>query len=280
MRCKTAYNLTFTSGKYYLYRHIRLDKNEPFYIGIGTRQRGHNDKSIYLRAYTKTQRSSFWYNITRKTEYFIEIIYESDDKGEIKEKEMEFIGLYGRKENGGILCNMTDGGDGLNTSKDAMVKRKITMQENGEYQKMVDRLRLQHKKRLLSGEINRKQPVWVYSLDGYLIRKFTTLKECKNYFGYGKSTINNAVKNKRSTKKHIFSFQNNGNKVDISNYNIISTRQANCSKRVKVFDLTTGEENIYQTVKSAAIFMGMKSTSHMTRNLKSGKYKQYKLSLA
>jgi hypothetical protein len=21
--------------KYYLYRHIRLDKNEPFYIGIG-----------------------------------------------------------------------------------------------------------------------------------------------------------------------------------------------------------------------------------------------------
>lgn len=25
------------NGKYYLYRHIRLDKNEPFYIGIGSR---------------------------------------------------------------------------------------------------------------------------------------------------------------------------------------------------------------------------------------------------
>lgn len=25
------------TGKYYLYRHIRLDKNEPFYIGIGTK---------------------------------------------------------------------------------------------------------------------------------------------------------------------------------------------------------------------------------------------------
>lgn len=25
------------SGKHYLYRHIRLDKNEPFYIGIGTK---------------------------------------------------------------------------------------------------------------------------------------------------------------------------------------------------------------------------------------------------
>lgn len=24
-------------GKYYLYRHIRLDKNQPFYIGIGTK---------------------------------------------------------------------------------------------------------------------------------------------------------------------------------------------------------------------------------------------------
>jgi len=24
------------SGKYFLYRHIRLDKNEPFYIGVAT----------------------------------------------------------------------------------------------------------------------------------------------------------------------------------------------------------------------------------------------------
>ena len=26
--------------KYYCYRHIRLDTNEPFYIGIGTTEQG------------------------------------------------------------------------------------------------------------------------------------------------------------------------------------------------------------------------------------------------
>ena len=30
----------------YLYRHIRLDKNEPFYIGIGS-----NELNNYKRAY-------------------------------------------------------------------------------------------------------------------------------------------------------------------------------------------------------------------------------------
>ena len=26
-------------GNHYLYRHIRVDKNEPFYIGIGTKNK-------------------------------------------------------------------------------------------------------------------------------------------------------------------------------------------------------------------------------------------------
>ena len=36
-------------GKYYLYRHIREDKNEVFYIGIGTK----NSKVEYKRAFAK-----------------------------------------------------------------------------------------------------------------------------------------------------------------------------------------------------------------------------------
>lgn len=27
-----------SNGKYYLYRHIRLDTNEVFYVGIGTKR--------------------------------------------------------------------------------------------------------------------------------------------------------------------------------------------------------------------------------------------------
>lgn len=45
---------------YYVYRHIRLDKNQPFYIGIGER----NDSALnveqeYKRAHCKIGRSDF-----------------------------------------------------------------------------------------------------------------------------------------------------------------------------------------------------------------------------
>lgn len=103
--------------RHYLYRHIRLDKNEPFYIGIGTKQkRNHNSfESEYKRAFEKNRKESYiWNNIVSKTEYVIEIMLESNNYEFIKQKEIEFITLYGRiNKETGILANMTDGGDGL-----------------------------------------------------------------------------------------------------------------------------------------------------------------------
>jgi hypothetical protein len=99
-----------------LYRHIRLDKDEPFYIGIG------KDES---RAYSKRNRTKYWHNITNKG-YDIEILFDDLSYDEAKLKEIEFIKLYGRIDLGtGILCNMTDGGDGSNGfkhSKEALIK--------------------------------------------------------------------------------------------------------------------------------------------------------------
>lgn len=68
--------------RYYLYRHIRLDKHEPFYIGIGTKsKRNHpNIKSEYRRAYSNDRKeSSLWNNIVSKTEYEVEILLESKE---------------------------------------------------------------------------------------------------------------------------------------------------------------------------------------------------------
>lgn len=96
--------------KYYLYRHIRLDKNDVFYIGIGTNGK---NKPIYYRAYVKHGRNAHWKNIVNKTIYSIQILMETNDIEFIKEKEKEFIKLYGRKDlKLGNLVNMTDGGDG------------------------------------------------------------------------------------------------------------------------------------------------------------------------
>ena len=104
-------------NRYYLYRHIRLDKNEPFYIGIGSKSsRNHpNIKSEYRRAFEKNRKeSSLWNNIINKTDYRVEILLESDNYEVIKEKEREFIKLYGRiNKKNGCLSNMTDGGDGF-----------------------------------------------------------------------------------------------------------------------------------------------------------------------
>lgn len=87
----------------YVYRHIRLDKNEPFYIGIG---------KVKKRAYSKQNRNKYWQNISNITEYDVEIIMDELTWEEACEKEKEFIKLYGRFQNGGTLCNMTDGGEG------------------------------------------------------------------------------------------------------------------------------------------------------------------------
>ena len=90
-------------NNYCLYRHVRLDKNEPFYIGIGLKQRPQR----------KSGRNNIWNKITAKTKWKYEIILDDLTLDEAKMKEIEFIKLYGRINlNSGILANMTDGGEG------------------------------------------------------------------------------------------------------------------------------------------------------------------------
>jgi len=103
----------------YVYRHIRLDKNEVFYIGIG------NDNSgKYHRANKKQQRSKHWTNIANLG-YEIEIIIDDLTWEHACQKEKELIKLYGRKDlNLGSLVNMTDGGEGsYNVSPESRKKR-------------------------------------------------------------------------------------------------------------------------------------------------------------
>jgi hypothetical protein len=97
----------------YLYRHIRLDKNEPFYIGIGEDKPKYEGQ--YKRANNKRDRNIHWKNITNLTPYKVEIMLDDLTWDEACQKEIEFIKLYGRVNlNKGPLCNMTDGGEGSN----------------------------------------------------------------------------------------------------------------------------------------------------------------------
>jgi|LakMenEpi03Aug12_release.lakeMendotaPanAssembly.Ray.scaffolds.fasta_scaffold591922_1 hypothetical protein len=103
----------------YVYRHIRNDKNQVFYVGIGS------DK-YYSRAYTKWGRNKLWKNIVEKTEYVVEILFNDISWDDACKKEIEFIKLYGRKDiQNGTLVNLTDGGQGAKGIKRTDKHKKI-----------------------------------------------------------------------------------------------------------------------------------------------------------
>ena len=117
------------STRYYLYRHVRLDKNEPFYIGIG-------NKKNFQRAFEFRQdkRNQIWWKIYNKTNIKAEVIFENLSKQDASTKEKELIKKYGRKDlNEGSLCNMTDGGDGTwNHKKNDETRKKLSEQKKGD----------------------------------------------------------------------------------------------------------------------------------------------------
>lgn len=165
-------------GKYYLYRHIRLDLDKPFYIGIGTKSKKGNP---YYRSISKEKRNSIWKNIVNKTEYEVEIILESNDYDFIKEKEKEFIILYGRKDlKTGILSNMTSGGEGV---KDVVYteerKEKLSIKFKGRtclnkdwWDSTIDQ-----RKRGSNHQCAKK--VYQYDLNGNFIKEWGSAKDVK-----------------------------------------------------------------------------------------------------
>jgi hypothetical protein len=89
----------------YVYRHIRADKNEPFYIGIGS------DKGY--RAKDKKKRNKIWKGIVERTGYKVQILFDEISWEEACQKEIELIELYGRICTGsGTLANLSLGGEG------------------------------------------------------------------------------------------------------------------------------------------------------------------------
>lgn len=180
-------------GTYYLYRHIRLDTNEVFYIGIGKKCKT-GRKFKYKRAYDFKQRSKFWkriYNKSRKN-IKVEFLLESDDKDFIKQKEIEFVALYGRRNLGlGNLVNLTNGGD-------ANFDRVIT---NTQRQKLKELA----KDRVPSDEFFKKSreahiiKIYQYDLDGNFIKEFESLTEAAKNCNSATTNISRCCKGKLHT---------------------------------------------------------------------------------
>lgn len=108
----------------YVYKHIRKDTNEVFYIGMGITKK---------RYYQTDKRSKHWARIVNKVGFDYEIIEDNLTWEEACEREKYWIKYYGRFDlNEGKLINRTNGGDGISGYKlSENHKQKIAKANSG-----------------------------------------------------------------------------------------------------------------------------------------------------
>lgn len=137
---------------YFLYQHIRLDNNEIFYIGVGTKNiKEKSYKKIYRRAFSKSNRNELWNRIVNKIGYKVEILKEFDCIEICLKEETSLIDLYGRLiENTGKLTNI--------------------VRDNSE----IEEKRLKNLKEALK---KMRKKTYKYSKDGYFLEEYESLTE-------------------------------------------------------------------------------------------------------
>lgn len=197
-----------------LYRHVRLDKNVPFYIGIGK----------LSRAYTKFGRNKIWNHIVKKTAYRVDILFDDLTWDEATEKEKEFIQLYGRiDQKTGTLCNLTIGGDGMVgivRTKESREQQKKALKKRWESEEYKSKLKdshrarfegdrsLESKQKMSKAALSRKGD-WRKKHSEAIKLKFQTDPEYRvkiSNASKGRVWINNGFDNKMITETDLNSF--------------------------------------------------------------------------
>ena len=148
-----------------------MDKNEIFYIGVGTvEQKKKGYVGRYFRAYCKQKRNSIWNRITSKSEYTVSILEEYDEREKAFDREKELIRHYGRISEGqGSLANITKGGDGA---------AGFTRTEQDKYNKSISQLSLEERILIV-----------------HLYEKGMTIREIAKQRNHCKKTISKILKN-------------------------------------------------------------------------------------
>lgn len=226
--------------KHYVYRHIRLDTNETFYIGIGTtpiwRKKPLKFNSYYSRAFEKSKRSMFWKNIVQHVSYKVEIVYETNNLLDAQEVEIELIKLFGRRDlQTGTLVNHTDGGENCNNCKKHF-----------------------------------NISVLQYDLNDNFIKEWEQLKYIEESLGFLKTNIVKCCKGKQNAA---YGFKWKYKKDQNKNFNKINN---SFYYEIEVYKKSTNELlGIFKTLKEASLYFN-KDSKFMSRLLKY-KYKKYDL---
>jgi hypothetical protein len=172
----------------YVYRHIRKDKDQVFYIGIGTDNNGK-----YTRAFSKN-RNRYWKRIVDKTDYEVEILFNDITKEEALSKEIEFIQIYGRRDLGfGTLSNLTNGGEGVvNMSEEGKERLREIRRNTIMPQEQKDRYSKMFKG---SGNPNSSKVIC-----GKTLKIFGSTQEASEFLGINNHTFRNNINGKNCNK--------------------------------------------------------------------------------
>lgn len=249
----------------YIYRHIRLDKNVPFYIGIGNDNRGK-----YTRAYIKSNRSIIWKRIVSKTEYEVEILMDGISWEEACDKEKEFIKLYGRADMGkGPLANLTDGGDGVVNGITTETRNKMAARLRGR------KLPTWQREILSRAAMGKSvhwchRPILQFDLSGNFIKEFKCVSDAKK-----ETKIRNICKVLANNRAHaggfIFVYKEDEHKLPELISNMPSKLGGSLSRK-KVINLSNNI--VYPSLKEAAEKEGIVYSTLKAAFSQKGQYKQ------
>lgn len=128
--------------EYYVYAHIRLDKNQIFYVGKGIIRKGNK----YRRAKSLVGRNSHWKNIINKSKWSFIVLRYFTNEIESLLYEKRIIEMFGIHNEGGQLCNI------IKDSTDCITWNKM-------------------------GSVHSMKKVYKYSLEGYYIEEYKSTKE-------------------------------------------------------------------------------------------------------
>lgn len=184
---------------FYVYRHIRLDKNVPFYVGKGSGNRA-------MKA--GKNRNKYWQNIVNLTDFKVEIVNTFKDENEAYEFEHKLISVYKKLD----LCgaNITAGGKGgACRPVSTQTRRKISNALRGSKLsgETIEKLKLKRagrKPRLGQKQSLTERRNKALSVSKYLYKtpkgEFHTSKEVANLYGVSYHTIIRWCKNKSDFK--------------------------------------------------------------------------------
>jgi hypothetical protein len=166
---------------YFVYKHIREDKGNIFYIGIGKIR---SDKSAttfkmkHYRAYSKQGRNPIWKRIVEKTNYKVEIVITGISFKKAKNLEIELISKYGKIKEKGLLANLSDGGETV--SQDLIT---------------------------VLNDPKCSERVYQYDLDGNFIKEWLSTNQIKRELGFDNSVIRKALKSNTKSPNISYKFQ-------------------------------------------------------------------------